>query len=117
MTSAGQLIGKNSNQSMHKHVLLKESIDSLDLKPGEAFLDATYGKGGHSREVLRRYPTVRLIAIDQDPAAAEAMAGRPESKVITTNFRDLDQVVNEKVDAILFDLGFSSDQLEGGVLG
>ena len=117
MTTVGMLIGRSSNQSMHKPVLLKESIEGLDLKPGEAFLDATYGKGGHSREVLRRYPTVRLIAIDQDPAAAEAMAGRPESKVITTNFRDLDQVVNEKVDAILFDLGFSSDQLEGGVLG
>jgi 16S rRNA (cytosine1402-N4)-methyltransferase len=79
----------------------------LDLKPGEVFLDGTYGAGGHSREVKRRHPEVKIIAIDQDP----------EARVITANFRGLDQVVSEKVDAILFDLGFSSDQLEGDISG
>lgn len=86
----------------HKPVLLKESIDALDLEPGEIFVDATYGGGGHSKEIRRQFPTVRVIAIDQDP----------EVDAITVNFRDLDRVVTEKVDAILFDLGISSDQLE-----
>jgi len=109
----------------HIPVLLHESIEALDLGPDKVFLDGTYGAGGHSREVLRRFhsttlgasPTVRIIAIDQDPAVAKAMAGKPNAGVITSNFRDLDQVITEKVDAILFDLGFSSDQLEGDVPG
>ncbi|MDO8590189.1 MAG: 16S rRNA (cytosine(1402)-N(4))-methyltransferase RsmH [bacterium] len=87
---------------MHKPVLLHESINALDLKSGEIFLDATYGGGGHSKEVRRRFPTVKVIAIDQDPKV----------DVTRANFRDLDKVVTQKVDAILFDLGISTDQLE-----
>ncbi len=111
----------------HKPVLLHESIEVLDLKPGEIFLDGTYGAGGHSREVIRRYPEVQVIGIDQDPAvapatprlrrASKAMAGKPETGAITRNFRDLDQVVSGKVDAILFDLGLSTDQLESSGKG
>ncbi len=86
----------------HQPVLLKESIDVLDLKNSEVFLDATYGAGGHSREVARRFPKVKIIAIDQDP----------ETEVTILNFRDLDQIAKEKIDAILFDLGISSDQLD-----
>jgi len=87
---------------MHRPVLLHESIDALNLKPNSSFVDATYGGGGHSREVKKRFPTVEIIAIDQDP----------EVDVITANFRDLDKVLTRKVDAVLFDLGLSSDQLE-----
>jgi 16S rRNA (cytosine1402-N4)-methyltransferase len=86
----------------HKPVLLHESIEILNLGPGKIFLDATFGSGGHSKEARRRFPTVEVIAIDQDPKV----------EAITTNFRDLDKVVTGKVDAILFDLGISSDQLE-----
>ncbi len=107
MLQIGQPIESGSSQNMHKPVLLHESISALDLQPGETFLDATFGAGGHSREVRRRYPEVKVMGIDQDP----------ESDATTSNFRDLDQVVHEKVDAILFDLGFSSDQLEGGIPG
>ena len=102
MINVGQPIEENLNQNMHKPVLLKESIDALDLKPGRIFVDTTYGGGGHSREVKRRFPTVEVIAIDQDPKV----------DAITANFRDLDKVVMRKVDAILFDLGISTDQLE-----
>lgn len=105
MPQVGHPIGKDLNQSMPKHkpVLLHESIDALDLQSGEVFLDATYGGGGHTKEVRRRFPTVEVIAIDQDP----------EAGVIQANFRDLDKVLaGRKVDAILFDLGISSDQLE-----
>lgn len=86
----------------HKPVLLHESIDALNLGSCKVFVDATYGGGGHSREVGKQFPDTEIIALDQDP----------EAGVITANFRDIDKVVTKKVDAILFDLGFSSDQLE-----
>ena len=92
---------------MHKPVLLHESIEALNLKPGKIFLDATYGGGGHSREVKKQFPTVKVTAIDQDPKV----------DAIQSNFRDLDKVVTQKVDAILFDLGISSDQLENSGKG
>lgn len=91
-----------ASRAKHKPVLLHESIEALDLKPGELFVDATYGGGGHSKEVRKLFPTVEVIAIDQDP----------EVGAIRANFRDLDKVVTRKVDAILFDLGISTDQLE-----
>ena len=89
---------------MPKHipVLLHESVDALNLGAGKIFVDATYGSGGHSQEVQRQFPTVEIIAIDQDPKV----------DAHTANFKDLDKVVTGKVDAILFDLGISSDQLE-----
>ena len=86
----------------HKPVLLKESIEGLDLKPKAVFVDATYGAGGHSREVRRLFPEVEMIAIDQDP----------EAGVIVGNFRNLDKILTKKADAILLDIGLSSDQLE-----
>lgn len=102
---------------MHKAVLLQESVEALDLESGETLLDGTYGAGGHSREALRRYPEIHIIALDQDPAVAEAMAGRPDNiKIYTENFRNLDKVLEKEgvssVDAIILDLGFSSDQIE-----
>ena len=103
MTSAGQLIGRSSNQSMHKPVLLKESVDALDLRDGEIFLDGTFGGGGHSREVLRRYPHARIVAIDQDP---EVVRANPDFEIRTLNFSQLDKL------AIQPDLGISSEQLD-----
>lgn len=91
---------------MPKHipVLLKESIDLLDLKIGEVFVDATYGAGGHTREVLKKIPRVRVISIDQDPNTEADIIG---------NFRDLNMLLeNIRPNAILFDLGISSDQLD-----
>ena len=107
MKNTGHPIEESLNQNMHKPVLLHESIDALDLKPGEVFVDATYGGGGHSEEVRRQFPEVQVIAIDQDPKV----------DAIRANFRDLDKVVTRKVDAILFDLGISSNQLENSGRG
>ncbi|MDO8569756.1 MAG: 16S rRNA (cytosine(1402)-N(4))-methyltransferase RsmH [bacterium] len=98
---------KKATSGKHKPVLLHESIDILNLKPGKIFLDGTFGSGGHSNEVRRQFPTVEVIAIDQDP----------EVDAIQANFRDLDRVVTRKVDAILFDLGISTDQLENSGRG
>lgn len=81
------------------------------LKPGEVFLDGTFGAGGHSREARKRLGDMaRIIALDQDPAVARA---NPDFEIRTLNFRHLDKV-GEKPDAILLDIGFSSDQLESG---
>lgn len=88
----------------HKPVLLQETTDGLDLEAHETFVDGTYGAGGHSKEVRRRYgDKVKIITIDQDPAAHADITG---------NFRDIDKLLGDvRPDAILLDLGFSSDQL------
>ena len=101
--------------STHKPFLLQEVIRELDLKPGEIFVDATYGGGGHSEAVAERYPGIRIIAIDQDPLVEPSFEIRNSKFEFTRgNFRNLDKLLKgTRVDAILFDLGFSSDQLVG----
>lgn len=106
----------------HQSVLLKETIDGLDIKSGEVFLDGTFNDGGHSIEVCRALGNaVRIIGIDLDSDALAKARTRflKESCRIALheeNFRNLDLVLEkeglEKVDAILFDLGFSSVQIE-----
>jgi len=106
---------------MHRPVLLKESIDALKLKKGEVYLDGTLGSGGHSAEVAKRFKdSVTIIAIDRDPDAVKRSRGKLEEfttnfKLFNESFRNLDTVLGEagieSVDAILFDLGLSSDQL------
>ena len=89
---------------MHKPVLLHETIDGLDLDPGETVVDATYGAGGHTKEILKRFPKVQVVSIDQDPGT---------KALVTGNFRDLDKLLGDlRPDAILLDLGISTDQLE-----
>lgn len=91
-------------KGMHKAVLLKESIEGLELQDGETFVDGTYGAGGHSREVKRRFPNVKTISIDQDPNTKPDIVG---------NFRQIDTLLGDiHPDAILLDIGLSSDQLE-----
>ena len=61
----------------HVSVLLKETVDSLDVKKGGIYVDCTCGGAGHSREILNRLEgTGRLIAIDQDPEAIEIIKER-----------------------------------------
>ncbi|OHB10184.1 MAG: 16S rRNA (cytosine(1402)-N(4))-methyltransferase [Candidatus Zambryskibacteria bacterium RIFCSPLOWO2_12_FULL_45_14] len=96
---------------MHKPVLLHESINALDLQTGELFVDATFGGGGHSREVKRRFGNkIHIIGLDRDPHVAEKNS---EFEVKTDSFKNLDKVLGMlRPDAILFDLGISLDQLE-----
>jgi 16S rRNA (cytosine1402-N4)-methyltransferase len=99
---------------MHKSVLLKESIDGLSLKEGEVFLDGTFGGGGHSKEVRQRFgDKVQIIGLDQDPDVAKA---NPDFEVKTLNFRNLDQALISP-DAILLDIGISSDQIDASGRG
>lgn len=107
---------------MHTPVLLQEVIELLSLSPGKVFLDGTLGSGGHSTEVFKRFKdSVTLLGIDQDPDAVErstenlrSLGADPQTKV--ENFRNIPSALKElghdKVDAILLDLGYSSDQMD-----
>ncbi|MFA6520480.1 MAG: 16S rRNA (cytosine(1402)-N(4))-methyltransferase RsmH [Candidatus Paceibacterota bacterium] len=107
-------------ESIHKTVLLKETIDGLNLGPGSFVLDCTFGGGGHSAEICKRFPKVKIIALDQDRNVFERVGDKfsilnCDISFINANFRDIDEVLQknctQEVDAIVFDLGLSSDQL------
>ena len=100
----------------HKSVLLEESIEALNIRPDGIYVDGTLGLGGHSREIVRRLGTGRLIAIDQDETAIARSRERlaPWSDRITfvhDNFRHLGEILDRagvrRADGMLFDLGVS----------
>ncbi len=110
----------------HIPVLLAESIDGLAIKPDQLYIDATFGRGGHSRAILSKLNAEgRLLALDRDPAAAQAaqqLADDPRFEFIHTSFSALAHIIAErnltgKVAGILFDLGVSSPQLDDAERG
>ncbi len=103
-------------ESVHQTVLLNETIEGLNLESDSVVLDCTFGGGGHSMEVLRRFPKAKIIALDQDKGAWRKNDERISFH--NENFSDLDNVLKDKkVDGIIFDLGLSSDQLENSGRG
>ena len=105
----------------HTSVLLKETVDSLDIKKGGIYVDCTCGGAGHSREILKRLEgSGRLIAIDRDPEAIEVIKeriGKEENvTVVHSSFSELGSILAglgiEKVDGVMADLGVSSHQLD-----
>jgi 16S rRNA (cytosine1402-N4)-methyltransferase len=101
----------------HESVLLKESIEALCIKPDGVFVDATFGGGGHSREILKRLGEKgRLYAFDQDEDAIKNSLEDPRFIMINTNFRYLKNFLKlykaVPVDGILADLGISSHQID-----
>lgn len=110
----------------HVSVLLQESLEALAIRPDGIYLDATFGRGGHSRAILAQLNADgRLYALDRDPtaiAAAQALADAPRFTIIHTPFSRLDDVLDAqqlrgKIDGILFDLGVSSPQLDDAERG
>ncbi|MFQ3236637.1 MAG: 16S rRNA (cytosine1402-N4)-methyltransferase [Paraglaciecola sp.] len=110
----------------HLSVLLNESLEGLNIKPDGLYLDATFGRGGHSRQILSQLSSEgRLIALDRDPAAVEAaqlLAEDPRFSICHSNFSDMEYVLQDlglhgKVDGILMDLGVSSPQLDDAERG
>ncbi|MDO8575659.1 MAG: 16S rRNA (cytosine(1402)-N(4))-methyltransferase RsmH [bacterium] len=107
--------------SLHTTVLLKESIDGLNIKKSDVYLDGTLGGGGHFLLALERGAKL-AIGLDRDEMALARVRAKIEdanfSKYVLMNedFRMMDKVVVslglEKVDKILLDLGLSSDQLD-----
>ncbi len=101
----------------HTTVLLKEAVDGLDIKPDGVYVDATFGGGGHSREILSRLGSEgRLIAFDQD---ADAWRNKPEDErliPVMENFKYMRRFLRlhgyNEVDGILADLGVSSFQFD-----
>ena len=98
----------------------------LDPRPGQVVVDATLGSGGHAGEILKRIgPEGRLIGIDQDPEAIgrcrERLKGFSQVEFFQENFSDLDLVLHhlnlEAVDAVIMDVGLSTEQLESAERG
>ncbi|MEQ6360255.1 16S rRNA (cytosine(1402)-N(4))-methyltransferase RsmH [Thermoanaerobacter thermohydrosulfuricus] len=104
----------------HKSVLLKETIEYLNIKPEGIYVDGTLGGGGHSEEILKRLTIGKLIAIDRDLDAIKASKERLKNyknvEYINDNFKNIKEILKsldiDKVDGILLDLGVSSYQLE-----
>lgn len=109
----------------HVSVLPVEVLAALAPKPGEIFIDATVGAGGHSRLLAERVlPDGRLIGLDRDPAMLELARSRLGSlpvKLIQGPFSRLREVLDElnigAVDGVLADLGICSDQLDAAERG
>ncbi|MCL1824854.1 MAG: 16S rRNA (cytosine(1402)-N(4))-methyltransferase RsmH [Betaproteobacteria bacterium] len=104
---------------MHVAVLLHEAVDALAVRGGGIYVDGTFGRGGHSCEVLSRLERAgRLIALDRDPAAIAA--GRsiddPRLTLVHAPFSELGAVLDRlgvnEIDGVLLDLGVSSPQFD-----
>ena len=106
----------------HTSVLLSESIDALNVRPGGIYVDGTLGGGGHSFEICSRlHCEGRLIGIDQDAAAIAAATVRLQQfgdmvTIIRSNYCDMRAVLQNlgitSVDGVILDLGVSSYQLD-----
>lgn len=107
---------------MHVPVLLNETLDLLVTHPAGIYVDGTLGRGGHSKEILRRLaPEGRLIGLDRDVEAIERTAEvlKPfgkQAQCLHGNFADMKDLCGQigvtEVDGVLFDLGVSSPQLD-----
>ncbi len=101
----------------HNPVLLKESVDGLNISPDGIYVDVTFGGGGHSREILSRLgPNGKLYAFDQDLDALENALDDERFTLINENFRYIKRFLRfhgvRTVDGILGDLGVSSHQFD-----
>src|SRR5580765_6856102 len=114
--------------SAHRPVLLEEALQALALDAGErrngVYVDATFGRGGHSRAILARLgPAGRLIALDRDPEAVAAARAIGDARFSITHapFSELARVLDARgaaqVQGVLADLGVSSPQLDDPARG
>lgn len=106
----------------HVPVLLKESVDGMNIRPNGTYVDVTFGGGGHSREILSRLEKDgRLLGFDQDEDAERNIVDDPRFIFVRSNFRYLHNFLRyheiEEVDAILADLGVSSHHFDDSERG
>ena len=109
---------------LHKTVLLNEAVEALRIRADGTYVDATYGRGGHSRAILARLGGAgKLIAIDRDPEALASAAtiSDPRLVALQMEFGRIGRVVVEAgvagIDGVLLDLGVSSPQLDSAARG
>jgi 16S rRNA (cytosine1402-N4)-methyltransferase len=101
----------------HNPVLLKETVDGLNIKPDGIYVDVTFGGGGHSKEILRRLgPNGKLFGFDQDEDALANALPDERFVLIPENFRYIKRFLRfhgvKSADGILADLGVSSHQFD-----
>ena len=104
----------------HTTVLLSEAVDALDIQPDGTYVDATFGRGGHSRLILSKLSAQgRLIAFDKDPdaIAAAQQIQDPRFSIRHQGFADLGELPARSVDGVLMDLGVSSPQIDNPARG
>ncbi|MDA9211960.1 16S rRNA (cytosine(1402)-N(4))-methyltransferase RsmH [Flavobacteriaceae bacterium] len=101
----------------HNPVLLKESIIGLNINPNGIYVDATFGGGGHSTEILNKLNSSgRIIAFDQDQDAIDNKILDKRVSLVKSNFKYLNNYLNyfqiNKIDGLLADFGISSHQID-----
>ncbi len=106
----------------HRPVLLEEALQAMNINPAGRYIDATFGRGGHSAAILQRLdPQGRLLAIDKDlqalDVAREKFSDDPRFSILHGSFADIGALLKRselapKVDGVLLDLGVSSPQLD-----
>lgn len=105
---------------MHYSVLLNESIQLLNINPNGVYLDGTFGRGGHSQEILAKLsPSGKLIAFDKDPEAinyADKFKSDNRFQICHASFASAEKIIKSnfagQVDGVLLDLGISSPQVD-----
>ena len=115
-----------SNKFIHETVLLNEAVAALSIKSDGVYIDATFGRGGHSAQIIKQLgPEGRLLLIDKDPLAiahAKDIYATDERVLVWQgSFKDFPQALQEhslsKADGLLLDLGVSSPQLDDASRG
>lgn len=102
---------------MHTPVLYEEAIKALEVKEGKKYIDATFGEGGHSKEILRWGGRVLGIEWDENKVKSQKLKVKSYKnlKIVWGNFRNIEKIAKENdffpVDGILFDLGLSMEQI------
>ncbi|API86421.1 16S rRNA (cytosine(1402)-N(4))-methyltransferase RsmH [Francisella uliginis] len=111
---------------MHFSVLLQESINDLNINPNGIYIDATFGRGGHSKAILSKLDKGRLIAFDKDPDAIdyakEKFSCFENFEIVHTSFAKIHEYCQQnnllgQVDGIIMDLGVSSPQIDNADRG
>ena len=96
----------------HEAVLLSESVEGLNIKPGGIYVDITFGAGGHSKGILQHLKSGKLYAFDQDSDANKNILENHNFKLLNTNFRNIKSFLRiegvREIDGLLADLGVSS---------
>jgi len=111
------------HSGLHTTVLLHEAIDALVTQPDGIYVDGTFGRGGHTRELLSRLgPGARVIGIDRDPVAVAAARDGPDAvrdprfEIVHASFAQLPAALAERgitrISGLLLDLGVSSPQID-----